>query len=123
MRRDPRHAQHRTRLFAALERHRPLRRRPDDIDGIVEHIDGFLDGHDGKLRISFDSVTELAYYAGDDQALEAVERILELLAEHDAVGLFHLSEDPHDEALVDQFRGLFDGVIDLDEDGSVDTEF
>ncbi|MFB1064457.1 hypothetical protein CP556_07410 [Natrinema sp. CBA1119] len=96
---------------------------PDDIDGIVEHIDGFLDGHDGKLRISFDSVTELAYYAGDDQALEAVERILELLAEHDAVGLFHLSEDPHDEALVDQFRGLFDGVIDLDEDGSVDTEF
>ncbi|WP_226039870.1 hypothetical protein [Natrinema sp. DC36] len=96
---------------------------PDDVDGIVEHIDGFLDDHDGKLRISFDSVTELAYYAGDDQALEAVERILELLAEHDAVGLFHLSEDPHDEALVDQFRGLFDGIIDLDEDGSVDAEF
>ncbi|MFC6768074.1 DUF7090 family protein [Natrinema soli] len=96
---------------------------PDDVDGIVEHIDGFLDDHDGKLRISFDSVTELAYYAGDDQALEAVERILELLAEHDAVGLFHLSEDPHDDALVDQFRGLFDGIIDLDEDGSVDAEF
>ncbi|WP_226482203.1 DUF7090 family protein [Natrinema amylolyticum] len=96
---------------------------PDDVDGIVEHIDGFLDDHDGKLRISFDSVTELAYYAGDDQALEAVERILELLEEHDAVGLFHLSEEPHDEALVDEFRGLFDGIIDLDEDGSVDAEF
>ncbi|MGQ3412800.1 DUF7090 family protein [Natrinema sp. LN54] len=96
---------------------------PDDIDGIVEHIDGFLDEHDGKLRISFDSVTELAYYAGDEQALEAVERILELLADHDAVGLFHLSEEPHDEAVVDEFRGLFDGIIDLDEDGSVDAEF
>ncbi|WP_226004828.1 DUF7090 family protein [Natrinema salinisoli] len=96
---------------------------PDDVDGIVDHIDGFLADHDGKLRISFDSVTELAYYAGDEQALEAVERILELLEEHDAVGLFHLSEDPHDEALVDRFRGLFDGVIDLDEDGSVDAEF
>ncbi|QCS44230.1 hypothetical protein [Natrinema versiforme] len=96
---------------------------PDDIDGIVEHIDGFLDDHDGKLRISFDSVTELAYYAGDEQALEAVERILELLADHDAVGLFHLSEEPHDEAVVDEFRGLFDGIIDLDEDGSVDAEF
>ncbi|QLK24574.1 hypothetical protein HYG81_10595 [Natrinema zhouii] len=96
---------------------------PDDIDGIVEHIDGFLADHDGKLRISFDSVTELAYYAGDEQALEAVERILELLEEHDAVGLFHLSEDPHDDALVDEFRGLFDGVVDLDEDGSVDAEF
>ncbi|ELY65554.1 DUF7090 family protein [Natrinema versiforme] len=96
---------------------------PDDIDGIVEHIDGFLDDHDGKLRISIDSVTELAYYAGDDRALEAVERVLELLADHDAVGLFHLSEEPHDEAVVDEFRDLFDGIIDLDEDGSVDAEF
>ncbi|WP_339105410.1 hypothetical protein [Haloterrigena salinisoli] len=96
---------------------------PDDIDGIVEHIDGFLDSHDGKLRLSFDSVTELAYYAGDDDALEAVERILELLEEYDAIGLFHVSEEPHDPELVERFRDLFDGVIDLDEDGSVDAEF
>ena len=96
---------------------------PDDVDGIVDHIDGFLDDHDGKLRISFDSVTELAYYAGEEQALSAAERILSLLEEHDAVGLFHLSEDPHDESLVDEFRALFDGTIDLDEDGSVDANF
>ncbi|RQG94631.1 DUF7090 family protein [Natrarchaeobius chitinivorans] len=96
---------------------------PDDVDGIVEHIDGFLESHDGKLRLSFDSVTELAYYAGDDDALEAVDRILELLAEHDAVGLFHLSEEPHDPSIVEDFRNRFDGVIDLDEDGSVDAEF
>ncbi|WP_137291160.1 DUF7090 family protein [Natronorubrum halophilum] len=96
---------------------------PDDVDGIVEHIDGFLESHDGKLRLSFDSVTELAYYAGDDEALETVERILELLEEHDAVGLFHVSEEPHDESLVDDFRELFDGIIDLDEDGSIDAEF
>jgi KaiC/GvpD/RAD55 family RecA-like ATPase len=96
---------------------------PDDVDGIVDHIDGFLEAHDGKLRISFDSVTELAYYAGDERALEAVERILELLEAHDAVGLFHLSEEPHDAETVAAFRALFDGVIDLDEDGSVDAEF
>ncbi|NUB90101.1 hypothetical protein HTZ84_17495 [Haloterrigena sp. SYSU A558-1] len=96
---------------------------PDDIDGIVEHIDGFLQAHDGKLRLSFDSVTELAYYAGDEAALEAVERILDLLEEYDAIGLFHVSEEPHDEELVEQFRERFDGVIDLDEDGSVDAEF
>ncbi|SDR30451.1 DUF7090 family protein [Natronobacterium texcoconense] len=96
---------------------------PDDVDGIVEHIDGFLANNDGKLRISFDSVTELAYYAGDEQALEAVERIRELLEEHDAVGLFHLSEEPHNPDVVDEFRAQFDGVIDLDEDGTVDAEF
>ncbi|WP_049924226.1 DUF7090 family protein [Halopiger djelfimassiliensis] len=96
---------------------------PDDVDGIVDHIDGFLADNDGKLRLSFDSVTELAYYAGDDAALEAVERILELLEEHDAVGLFHLSEEPHDGSLVDDFRERFDGVIDLNENGTVETEF
>ncbi|WP_436346290.1 DUF7090 family protein [Natronorubrum sp. FCH18a] len=96
---------------------------PDDVDGIVEHIDGFLESHDGKLRLSFDSVTELAYYAGDDAALETVERILDLLEEHDAIGLFHVSEEPHDETLVDDFRELFDGTIDLDEDGSIDADF
>ncbi|MFU8867063.1 hypothetical protein [Natronococcus sp.] len=96
---------------------------PDDVDGIVDHIDGFLSDHDGKLRLSFDSVTELAYYAGEEQALEAAERILELLEEHDAVGLFHLSEDPHDEELVEEFRALFDGTIDLDEDGSIEATF
>ncbi|NKE34685.1 hypothetical protein GWG54_02410 [Natronococcus sp. JC468] len=96
---------------------------PDDVDGIVDHIDGFLSDHDGKLRISFDSVTELAYYAGEERALEAAERILELLEEHDAVGLFHLSEEPHDEAFVERFRELFDGTIDLGEDGTVEAVF
>lgn len=96
---------------------------PDDIDGIVRHIEGFLDVHEGKRRISFDSVTELAYYADEDDALEAVERILALLVEYDAVGLFHLSEEVHDEAVVDRFRELFDSVIDLSESGDVTANF
>ncbi len=96
---------------------------PDHVDGIVNQTERFLSSHEGKLRISFDSVTELAYYAGDEPALKGVEQILELLEEHDAVGLFHLSEEVHDEELVDRFRALFDGVIDLDEDGSVSAEF
>ncbi len=96
---------------------------PDDLDGIVEQVRRFLDAHDGKLRISFDSVTELAYYAGEEPTLEATERILDLLEEHDAVGLFHLSEEVHDDDVVADFRALFDGVIDLDEDGTVTAEF
>lgn len=96
---------------------------PDDVDGIVRQVDRFLDENEGKLRISFDSVTELAYYAGEGPALEAVERILDLLEAHDAVGLFHLSDEVHDDDVVDEFRALFDGVIDLYEDGSVEAEF
>ncbi|WP_255169363.1 DUF7090 family protein [Natrononativus amylolyticus] len=96
---------------------------PDNLDAIVEHVEGFLEAHDGKLRVSFDSITELAYYAGEEPTLEATKRILELLEAHDAVGLFHLSDEVHDERVVDDFRALFDGVIDLHEDDTVDVEF
>jgi len=96
---------------------------PDDLDAIVEKTRQFLEGHDGKLRLSVDSVTEMAYYADEDRAFEATKRILELLDEFDAVGLFHLSKEVHDQETLDRFSELFDGVVDLDEDGTVTTEF
>jgi KaiC/GvpD/RAD55 family RecA-like ATPase len=96
---------------------------PDDLDGIVEVVEEFLESHDGKLRISFDSITELAYYADEDRTQDAVGRVLDLLAEHDAVGLFHLAEEVHDEAVVEGYRELFDGVVTLTADGTVTCEF
>ncbi|WP_256685581.1 DUF7090 family protein [Halococcus qingdaonensis] len=96
---------------------------PDDVDGIVETAAEFLESHSGKLRVSLDSVTEMAYYADEERAREAVEALLELLGEHDAVGLFHLAEEVHDESVVEEYRELFDGVISLDVDGEVRGEF
>jgi len=96
---------------------------PDDLDGIVAQTQEFLESHDGKLRISVDSVTEMAYYADVDGAYEASERLLELLDEHDAVGLFHLSNEVHDEETIQRFRDLFDAVVELDVSGEVTTEF
>ena len=95
---------------------------PDDTDGIVEQTENFLEAHDGKVRISFDSVTELAYYAGEDEARDAVEQILDLLVEHDAVGLFHLSTEVHDDDVLEGYRDRFDVVIDLAEDDSIDVQ-
>jgi hypothetical protein len=63
----------------------------------------------------------MIYYADEDQAEQAVSELLELLGEHDAVGLFHLDRSVHDEAFYQSFRELFDGVIELDEDGSVSS--
>mgnify|MGYP006294257165 FL=1 len=96
---------------------------PDDLDAIVEKTRQFLERHDGKLRLSVDSVTEMAYYADVDEAFDATKQILELLDEYDAVGLFHLSKEVHDQETLDRFRELFDGVVDLNEDGTVTTEF
>jgi hypothetical protein len=93
--------------------------RPENFDAVVDETERFLDETDGKRRISLDSITEMIYYADEDRTYDAVERLLELLAEHEAVGLFHFARGVHDDAVVDEFRSLFDGVIDLDKDGSV----
>jgi KaiC/GvpD/RAD55 family RecA-like ATPase len=95
---------------------------PDDFDGIVAQTRDFLQSHDGKRRVSVDSVTEMAYYADVDRAYDATKELIELLEEHDAVGLFHLSNEVHDEETLDRFRELFDGVVTLDADGNVSYE-
>ena len=96
---------------------------PDDLNGILTQTRNFLESHDGKLRISVDSVTELAYYADEEGALETTKALLDLLDEHDAVGLFHLSREVHDDDVTEAFVELFDGVVDLDDDGNITTEF
>ncbi|WP_121820892.1 DUF7090 family protein [Halostella salina] len=96
---------------------------PDDLDGIVEQTEEFLANTEGKRRVSLDSITELAYYAGEEATQDAIRAILALLDEHDAVGLFHLATEVHDDEVVAAYRDLFDGVIDLDEDDSVSVDF
>ena len=95
---------------------------PDDLDGIVAKVGEFLETTEGKRRLSVDSLTEMAYYADVDGTYDAAAQILDLLGEHDAVGLFHLSKEVHDEATIERFRELFDAVIDLEADGSVAYE-
>jgi KaiC/GvpD/RAD55 family RecA-like ATPase len=92
---------------------------PDDLDGIVELTREFLADHDGKRRVSVDSLTEMAYYADVDAVYDATGRLLALLAEYDAVGLFHLSREVHDAETIARFRDRFDGVVELDPDGTV----
>jgi len=96
---------------------------PDDLDGIVAQVARFLEGTEGKRRVSVDSVTEMAYYADEDQALEAVEQLLGLLEEHDAVGLFHLAPEVHEPGVVEAFEAVFDAVVELAEDGTVTARF
>ena len=96
---------------------------PDDWEGMIEEIEEFLATHDGKRRVSFDSLTELIYYADEEAGFAAAERMLELLDEYDAVGLFHLAEGVHDDPTVDRFVELFDGLVELEADGTVTSDF
>ncbi|GAA0294153.1 DUF7090 family protein [Halarchaeum salinum] len=96
---------------------------PDDVDGIITVTEEFLADTEGKRRVSFDSITELAYYADDERAIDALERLTRLLEAYDAVGLFHVSTEVHDVETIERFRDLCDGVLDLHEGGSLDAEF
>lgn len=96
---------------------------PDDLDGIVERVREFLETNDGKLRISLDSITEMAYYADEERTRKAVEEMLALLEEHDAVGLFHIAEEVHDRQVLEGYEALFDGVIHLEENGTITVNF
>ena len=96
---------------------------PDDLDAIVEQTRQFLAGTEGKRRISLDSLTELIYYTDEEQTMAAAEQLLDLLAEHDAVGLFHLAGGVHDERVVSEFRERFDGVVELDPAGTTTASF
>jgi KaiC/GvpD/RAD55 family RecA-like ATPase len=96
---------------------------PDDLAGIVAKTREFLASQEGKLRVTVDSLTEMLYYADEEPTREAVEELLDLLATHDAVGLFHLAAEVHDTDVVDDYRDRFDDVIELHEDGTIDQEF
>jgi KaiC/GvpD/RAD55 family RecA-like ATPase len=96
---------------------------PDDLEGIVDEIEVFLESTEGKRRISVDSITEMIYYTDVDHVTQAVDAILALLEDNEAVGLFHLAKGVLDDETVDIFRERFDGVVDLSEDGTVSSEF
>lgn len=93
---------------------------PDDLEGMIAEVRRFLEETTGKRRISIDSITEMIYFAEEDGVATAVDSIHELLETHDAVGLFHMSDEVHEAPTVARFRRLLDARVDLEEDGSLE---
>jgi archaellum biogenesis ATPase FlaH len=89
----------------------------------VDRTEAFLRDHDGHRRVSFDSITELAYYADEERAADALGRLVALLEEYDAVGLFHVDREVHDEATIERFASLCSGVLELDDSGQITASF
>jgi KaiC/GvpD/RAD55 family RecA-like ATPase len=97
--------------------------KPGDWEAIVEEIERFLTETEGKRRVSFDSLTELIYYSDVDAGVAAADRLADQLVAHDAVGMVHIAGGVHDAETLDRIRARFDGVVELDEDGTVTSSF
>lgn len=93
-------------------------RAPDDLEGIRSHVEEFLERRDGRARLTVDSVNELIYYADAEEGSAAVADLLSLLDDHDAVGLFHVTEDVREEAL-GGVESQFHGIATLGDDAAV----
>ncbi|AOW81231.1 ATPase involved in flagella biogenesis [Halodesulfurarchaeum formicicum] len=96
---------------------------PDDVAGIVEAVEAFLSERQSGGRLSFDSISELAYYAGEDAAASALAQLSELVAENDAVALFHVSPEVHENTVLERFERACNAVIELSADGQMRTQF
>ena len=96
---------------------------PDDVAGILAKTEEFLEWNTGRGRVSFDSISELAYYTDDEIAADALERLTVLVEEYDGVGLFHVSPEVHDQSTLDRFRTACDAVITIARDGTLSAEF
>lgn len=94
---------------------------PDDVDGLLAATEDFLARRGPPARLSLDSITELAYYAGEDHLADALLGLLDQLEAHDAIGLFQLAADG--ESAVADLRDRFAGVVEVDEAGDVTAEF
>lgn len=90
---------------------------PEDLDGIVAHVEDFLDRQDGHARITVDSLTELLYFADGPEVRASVSDLIDRLAEYDAVGLFHVTDDARED-LAD-VESAFHGVATIDDEGEV----
>jgi KaiC/GvpD/RAD55 family RecA-like ATPase len=97
--------------------------KPGDWEAIVDEIERFLTETEGKRRVSFDSLTELIYYSDVDAGVATADRLADQLVAHDAVGMVHIAGGVHDAETLDRIRARFDGVVELDEDGTVTSSF
>ena len=94
---------------------------PDDLDGLLAHTEDFLERRRPPARVSLDSITELGYYADEDRLQGVLTSLLDLLAEHEAVGLFQLAADGSE--TVAPIRDRFAGILEVAEDGTVTADF
>ena len=99
---------------------------PDDMTGIgIEFsglVESFFDRGITRNRVLFSSVSTLLLYSD----LQTVFRFLHVFTSRvdtaDAIGLYTLQPDAHDDRTMNTVSQLFDGIVRLDEDGGIETQ-
>lgn len=90
---------------------------PGDLTGISMPVSQFLD-ESGELALAFDSISSLLMYADEAPVFRFLSVLTGQIRQSNGVGLFTLDEGCHEPEIVNTLGQLFDGRIELSEDGT-----
>jgi len=96
---------------------------PSDLTGIGIELSELLSGtanaagDDEHIAVCFNNVTSLLQYADLQRAFRFLHVVTGRIKTVDGVGHFHLDPDAHDSQTLATLKGLFDAVVEVDDDG------
>ena len=101
---------------------------PSDLTGIGIELSELLSGmataadEDEHLVVCFDSITSLLQYAALQRAFRFLHVVTGRVKTAGGVGHYHLDQEAHDRQTLATLKGLFDAVVNVDEDGELSIQ-
>lgn len=101
---------------------------PSDLTGVGIELSELLSGmanaadDDEHITVCFNSITSLLQYADVQRAFRFLHVVTGRVKTVDAVGHYHIDPDAHDQQTMATLKGLFDAVVEIDEDGNWDIQ-
>jgi hypothetical protein len=98
---------------------------PSDLTGIGIELSELLSGmataadDDEQIAVCFDGITSLLQYADLQRAFRFLHVVTGRVKTVGGIGHFHLDPEAHDPQTLATLKGLFDAVIEVDDDGSI----
>jgi hypothetical protein len=101
---------------------------PSDLTGIGIELSELLSGmataagEEEQIAVCFNSVTSLLQYADLQRAFRFLHVVTGRVKTVGGVGHYHLDPDAHDSQTLATLKGLFDAVVEVEEDGSLSVQ-
>jgi len=101
---------------------------PSDLTGIGIELSELLSGmataadDDEHVAVCFDGITSLLQYADLQRAFRFLHVVTGRVKTVSGIGHFHLDPEAHDPQTLATLKGLFDAVIEVEDDGSITVQ-
>ncbi|WP_302081865.1 DUF7504 family protein [Salinibaculum rarum] len=101
---------------------------PSDLTGVGIELSELLSGmanasdEDEHIAVSFHSITSLLQYADVQRAFRFLHVVTGRVKTVGGVGHYHIDPEAHDKKTLATLKGLFNAVVEVDEDGNWDIQ-